>query len=155
MKMRTSPASHLPSTTFCWLPPLNSRTICVGGRLHAQLVGDRPGERRLAPPRQHAEPREPPAVRQRDVARHRQARHEALGLAILGKQADAARDRVGRAAEAHLGAVDEEPPVVAAGRRRQSRAPARVRPAPTQAGNAQHLAGVQRQADVGAARRRG
>ena len=30
MKMRAEPASHLPRTTFCWLPPLSKRTAWTG-----------------------------------------------------------------------------------------------------------------------------
>ena len=118
-----------------------------GRRLHAELVADRRRHVGLASPRQHAERCQPPAVRQRDVARDGQAGDEPLGLAILREQADPARDRVGRVPETHFPAVDQQPSLVepiGAGDHAGELRP----PGTQQAGNAEHLTGMQREADV-------
>ena len=75
-------------------------------RLHAQFVDNRLRQIGLAAARQHAESRQPTAVRQRDVSRDGQASDQACGLAIFWQQADAAGDRVGRATKSDGRAID-------------------------------------------------
>ena len=153
MKMRASPASHLPSTTFCWLPPLSSRTGCVGVALTRSSSTIGAGERGFAPPRQHAERRQPAAVRQRDVARDGQAGDQALALRSSGSRPMPLRNRVGRAAKPDRRGRrrSSRPGVEAVGAGEHARQLAAA--GAEQAGDAEHLAGVQREADVATARR--
>ena len=100
MMTRGSVASHLPITTFCWLPPdsvptswlqaggaeIEARGVCAG---QVEL----PGEIEEAVARKAAE------RGQRDVLEDRQRQDDALALALLRHIDDAARDRVGRRAD--------------------------------------------------------
>ena len=80
-------ASHLASTTFCWLPPDRKRTSCSSGGAQLDRAGELldatvPGSRRrlLAAERPQREQR---------VVAHRLREREALALAVLGDEADA------------------------------------------------------------------
>jgi hypothetical protein len=118
-----------------------------GRRFHPKLVADRARELGLASPGQHAERRQTTSVRKRDVACHGQPGHEPLRLSILWKQTDPARDRVRRTVKSCFPSRDEQPPSVHAirasdGARELGSARAE------QSGDAEHLACVERKADV-------
>ena len=125
MKMRPAPASHLPSTTFCWLPPLSSRTGCVGVALtrSSSLIGAASVAPRIAARARRAAPAGGRAAA-RCCAR-RQAQHQPLRLAILGQQADAAGDRVGGMRGTRVSAPSTSSRPRSSDRRRRRRARAR------------------------------
>ena len=97
MSTRGSVASHLPSTTFCWLPPLRvpatvSRALVFTSRRLAQIWAaafSMPAVRRPA----FASWRRMAIV---DVARDRRVEDEALLAAVLGDEGEAEPHRRGR-----------------------------------------------------------
>ena len=142
-------ASHLASTTFCWLPPLRLTTFC--SMLGVRIC--RASMKSLRDRRVRAERRTKPAVRQRakvgqaDVLADRQAEHEGLLLAVFRHQADPELDRVERVLERDRLALDQDlaavDPVRPEDRARQ------LGPAGAdQAGQPDDLAGADREADV-------
>ena len=147
MKMRASPASHLPSTTFCWLPPLSSRTACVGVALTRRFATIGRASSDSQPDAKEAEAGEPTAVGQCDVARDGQAGDEAVGFAVFGQQADAVSNRVGGCPKDHRRAVDEDAAGIGMiGAREHARQLAAT--GAEQPADAEHLARAQREADV-------
>src|SRR5262249_56630372 len=82
-----------------------------------------------------------------DVLLHRALEHQALGLPVLGQEAQAAADRVARSAAAHGLALDRHAPL--RGRIRPRDRPRQLGAAsPQEAGQAHDLAAAQREADV-------
>ena len=98
-------ASQRASSTFCWLPPESSPTFwCGAGRLDPQPLHEGvhdPVDRGLG---DQADAGQPGQRGQRDVLAYRQPRHDALGLAVLGQQADAGPDRGRRSSRVRTGA---------------------------------------------------
>ena len=97
---RGSVASHLASTTFCWLPPDRVDTGSVEPR-RLDLQPLRPGRaaaRRSAAAEQQPEPAQRPPAGQGRVALDRQLHHQALLAPVLGHQREPRRDRRGRVA---------------------------------------------------------
>ena len=100
-------ASHLASTTFCWLPPdsvptgSSSRWYLSCSLVPHSLASAFSAAERIRPPlASDAEPR------QRRVARDREVHHEALLAAVLGHEADAGAHRRRRLAGRQAPAVD-------------------------------------------------
>ncbi len=95
---RGSVASQRASSAFCWLPPesMRDRRLDVGG-LDAERRDEALGDRRLPRARQDcARCRARACSASDDVLAHRQLGDDALGLAVLGAERQAARDRVER-----------------------------------------------------------
>ena len=112
-------ASHLPSTTFCWLPPDSVPTLSCRrwnfscSRAAHSSASEFSALLRISPARdERAQPR------QRDVAGDREVHHQALLAAVLGDEAEAGahggeRAPAGQALARHLdvagvGLVDAE-----------------------------------------------
>ena len=92
-------ASHLPSTTFCWLPPDSVPTLSLSrwyfscSRAAHSSASEFSSLLRISP-----SARERAQARQRRVARDREVHHEPLLAAVLGHEADAGAHRGERAA---------------------------------------------------------
>ena len=101
MMTRASAASHLLSTTFCWVPPERlRRELLLAGGLDGEAVDEAGGQLALA-----ALVGERPRVSrsstgQRDVLADIEEQDKALALAVLGQQGDAVVDGVARVADA-------------------------------------------------------
>ena len=100
IRTRGSVASHLPSTTFCWLPPESACTdwstpvVRIWSCIHVPAA-ESPFRRRP-----DEQPREQPRQdRQRDVGGDREVEDEAVLVAVLGDVGDAGRHRRGRRRE--------------------------------------------------------
>ena len=102
-------ASHLASTTFCWLPPdsddVSWPTSAVRMSRSERL---RFGLRDLGIPRNQAAACVGAQVRQRDVLRDREVEQQAGALAVLGHEKDAGVDRIGGGREMHRLAVERD-----------------------------------------------
>ena len=113
--MRGLVISHLPMTTFCWLPPESEAT---GPSMPSDLDLEELDDRRRSPPSSalrvdDAEAAETFDRGKREIVAHRHGQHQALVLAILGDQRHANVVRLGcaRAGESHCLAVDLDGPV--------------------------------------------
>ena len=149
--MRGAIISHLPITSFCWLPPDSDPaagsvpSLRTAEQLHDAL--DRLALGRAvddAPARQLAERGE------REVVAHRHRQHQALGLAVLGDQRHADRRgawrRSARRCRTGRPSISTSPRGAAqhAEQRQQQLALALA----VEAAEADHLAGAQAQRDV-------
>ena len=148
--MRGAIISHLPMTSFCWLPPDSDAGRHVGAvgahreqphdPLHRVAFGGRVDD---APARQAAERGEG------EVVAHRHRQHQALGLAVLGDQrhADLLALRVVRAGDGDGPAVD---PHLArrAAQHAEERQQQLALALAVESAEADHLAGAQSQRDV-------
>ena len=152
---RGSSASHLPSTTFCWLPPLSvADRRFDGGVFDRQLGGDLRAALVSAARLTTAKRAYDPSAGSVMFSRTRHRRDDAPAAPILWNQADARADRVARRVDApaagRRAARDRTTaattPQIGFGQLRASGA--------DQAGDAEHLAAVdgQRHFDIGVAR---
>ena len=143
-------ASHLASTTFCWLPPESAPTgwstpVILTSELCGVLVGDRAFDRRaLTSSRGNSRGR----IGRRHVLGDREVEHQALLVAVLGQVGDAGIHRRRRAREGDRRAVQAD---LAARRARsmpnRTRATS-VRPAPTRPARPRISPARTREADV-------
>ena len=150
--------SHLLSITFCWLPPESLAT----GEVDRRACGSRAARGRPPPWRAPSRVRDQaeavevaPQHRQRDVGRDRHRQRQAELAAVLGDVGDAERHRLARRCGSVTRlAVEHDRP---RGRRRDAEEGEADIGAPgaDQAGEAQHLAAVQVEADVLEDARRG
>ena len=113
IRKRGSVASQRARMTFCWLPPDRnligfSRSLVADVERGDVAVGDL----LLLAPRQGLRPAAPRLQREDDVLAHRQVVDDAVVLAVLGAEAEAAGDRGARrgdrsgfAVDPHLAAV--------------------------------------------------
>ena len=103
-----SVASHLASTTFCWLPPERTST---GSRrrwyLSCRRAAHSSASAVLVGAEDQPEPRERAQPGERRVARDGEVHHEALLAAVLGHEADAGPHR--RAAGGRAAAAGRRP----------------------------------------------
>ena len=102
-------ASHLPMTTFCWLPPDSvpaawSMLLAADAERADRLAR----KRRLAGEGADAEARQPADQRQGDVVGDRGLKMQPLRLAVFGHQRDAEPARVARRADVDRLAVEPD-----------------------------------------------
>ena len=102
-------ASHLASTTFCWLPPESVPTsVATPGARMPRRRRSVSASAALRAAVDQAHPRQRRQLRQRDVLGDGEVEHDARGLAVLRHQVDALR-RSRRAASRPATAPPVEP----------------------------------------------
>ena len=148
-------ASHLPMTTFCWLPPeRRGRRLLDAGAADAEaadgVAGDaRPRRRgRRRPKRRDAAERG-----QRDVVADRGGEEQALGLAVLGDERDAGRRAARGRGDVDGAAVEADAAGGAAVGGAEERLEDLGAAGAEQAADAEDLAGVQVEVDAVSTRR--
>ncbi len=134
--MRGAIISHLPITSFCWLPPDSD----AGRHGRCRRCAPRAAARCASTASRSAARSTTPQCdswlerREREVVAHRHRQHQAFGLAVLGDQrhADLRALGVARAADVHRLAVDQQ--FAAACRAARRTAPAAARAGPGRRG---------------------
>ena len=124
--------SQRASSTFCWLPPDSSPTLCSGldALIRSRFMKTSTISSCLARG-DEAGPGEPGQRGEHDVLADRQARDDPLGLAVLGQHRDAGPDGRGRAAAGAAAGRRPRPCRRRAAARRRSALAVSLRPAPS------------------------
>ena len=140
---RGSLRSHFASTTFCWLPPLNSSSGRSGSAGRSPIALDPSRDLARARPRRRATPGAGAGgarSRQRHVLAHAHRHHRAVGVAVAGHVGDAgARSRRAGRRRASALAADARRRRRARGSAPNSSAATCSRPGAEDARDADHL----------------
>ena len=150
MRMRGSVASHLPSTTFCWLPPESWPTTCSGprARMPSCLIEAARAQRPRAEVDEDAAGDAARATASETFSRDGHRPDQALQAAILGHIGDAEVARLPRRWRSLTGWPSSS--IVARGRRRDAEDRQRELGAAgaDEAGDAEDLAAPELEGDV-------
>ena len=146
-------SSHLPSTTFCWLPPESVATRRRARAAHARARRCARGALRSRRIVDEADQREHRATRERgerQVLGDGHAEHQPAPLAILGHERDAGGDRVRAASRARRASPSTRTLARDARARAQPNSVERsaVRPEPIAPRERDHLAGAHGERDA-------